>query len=89
MVVATLPEMPAAVAIEVRRPFEFWIGALERMHVHLKAGVPAVVVIDPVTESASVFRPDARPEVFEKDGTLTIPDVLPGFEVPVARLFEE
>ena len=39
--------------------------------------------------SAAVFRPVTRPEIFQKDQTLTIPDVLPGFEVPVVRFFEE
>jgi Uma2 family endonuclease len=47
------------------------------------------VILDPPTESASAFRPGTRRETFEKDHTLTLPDVLPGFEVPVARFFEE
>lgn len=52
-------------------------------------GVQVVVILDPPTESASVYRPGTRQDIFEKDQTLTLPDVLPGFAVPVARFFEE
>jgi Uma2 family endonuclease len=81
-------ETPAFV-LEVREPSEAWLVRLERMLDYLRVGVPVVVILDPKTESASVFRPGTRQETFEKDQTLTIPDVLPGFEVPVARFFEE
>lgn len=47
------------------------------------------MILDPKTESASVFRSDTRQETFEKDEELALPDVLPGFTVPVARFFEE
>ncbi len=75
--------------IEVRSPSDLWTDALGKMLDYLRVGVPVVVILDPKTESASVYRPGARQQIFEKDQTLTLPDVLPGFEVPVACLFEE
>lgn len=56
---------------------------------YLRIGVLAVIILDSKTESAAVFRSGARQETFEKDQTLILADVLPGFEVPVARFFEE
>ena len=55
---------------------------------YLVAGVVAVVLLDPKTESASVFRSDTRQEIFEANQTLVVPDVLPGFEVLVKKFFE-
>jgi Uma2 family endonuclease len=86
MVVATPPDM----VWEVRREKDrSWTVQYGRIVEHLRAGVPIVVVLDEKTASALVYRPAQRPQIFEKDQTLTIPDVLPGFDVPVARFFEE
>jgi|SRR5581483_27149 len=82
-------EVPPELVVEVKSPSDLWTDLLGKVLDYLRAGVAAVVVIDPKTESASVFRPGERQDVFEKDQTLTLPDVLPGFEVPVARFFEE
>ena len=76
------------VVFEVRSPADRWTDVIEKVLEYLTAGVSAVVVLDPKTESASVFRPDTRQEIFEKDQTLTLPDILPGFGVPVAKFFE-
>jgi Uma2 family endonuclease len=82
-------EVPPELVIEVRSPSDLWTEALGKMLDYLRIGVPVVIILDPKTESASVFRSGTRQETFEKDETLTVPDVLPGFEVPVARFFEE
>lgn len=74
--------------IEVRSPSDLRTDALGKMLDYLRTGVP-VVSLDPKTEAASVFRSGADPQIVGKDQALTLPDVLPGFEVPVARFFEE
>jgi Uma2 family endonuclease len=82
-------EIPPDLVIEVRSPSDSWSQLFGKVHEYLESGVSAVIILDPATESASVYRNDARQQIFEKDQTLTIPDVLLGFEVPVARFFEE
>ncbi|MCI0699814.1 MAG: Uma2 family endonuclease [Planctomycetia bacterium] len=82
-------EIAPDLVIEVRSPSDLWTQLFGKVSEYLQIGVPAVVILDPPTESASVYYPGTRQRVFEKDQTLTIPDVLPGFEVPVARFFEE
>ncbi|WP_439623142.1 Uma2 family endonuclease [Gemmata sp.] len=82
-------EVPPDLVIEVRSPSDLWTDALGKMLDYIRIGVPVVVILDPPTESASVYRPGTRQDIFEKDQTLTLPDVLPGFAVPVARFFEE
>ena len=82
-------EIPPDLVVEVRSPSNLWTHLFGKVREYLHIGVPVVVILDPPTESASVYRSGTRQEIFEKDQTLTIPDVLPGFAVPVARFFEE
>ena len=51
-------------------------------------GVRVVVVLDPATTSASVYRLDELQQIFHNSDALTIADVLPGFSVVVSRFFE-
>ncbi|MDB5313280.1 MAG: hypothetical protein JWO38_7482 [Gemmataceae bacterium] len=80
--------IPPDLVIEVRSPTDRWIDLMGKAVEYLKAGVPVVVILDPVTATASVYRDDAAQQIFKTGDTLTLPDVLPGFSVPVARLFE-
>ena len=79
-----IPEL----VFEVRSPSDSWTDAIEKMLDYLKAGVQAVVIFDPKTTSATLFRSDVRQEMFEAGDTLTVPDLLPGFAVPVRQFFE-
>lgn len=81
-----LPVTPELV-VEVGSPSDEWSEVIGEMLDDIRAGVPAVVILDPKTRSASVFRNRDRQDVFEADEDLTLPDVLPGFSVPVAALF--
>ena len=79
---------PPELVFEVRSPTDRWTDMVAKMLEYIAAGVSVVVILDPKTKSASVFRGDDRQDIFEATDTLTIPDVLPGFTVPVARFFE-
>jgi hypothetical protein len=47
------------------------------------------VVLDPRIEAATVYcGNDELPQRFHNGDELTLPDVLPGFAVPVRRFFE-
>lgn len=82
-----LPVTPDLV-VEVRSPSDTWIYVIAKVVDYLHAGVPVVIVLDPKTRSASVFRDQDRQDIFEADEELTLPDLLPGLSVPVAPLFE-
>jgi Uma2 family endonuclease len=79
--------VPPELVVEVRSPSDRWSDIFTKVGEYLRIGVNAVVVLDPATESASVYRPDVLQQIFRKTDTLTLPDVLPGFAVPVAQLF--
>jgi len=81
------PADRARIAVVVRSPSDRWLARFAQMVAHLKAGVSVVLLLDVTTATVSVYRPDQPPCVLRFDDTFTLPDVLPGFAVPVGRLF--
>lgn len=73
--------------VEVKSPSDRWGDLFTRVGEYLKAGVRAAVVRDPGTGTASVYRSDELQQIFHNGDEVTLPDVLPGFSVPAARLF--
>lgn len=82
--------IPAApdLVIEVRSPSERWTDIFGKMLEYLKAGVRVACILDPATESLSVYRPDEIQQILTADDEFTVPDVLPGFGLRVGKLFE-
>ena len=75
-------------AFEVRSPSNRWASLVAKGLEYLEAGVKVVVLLDPDTETASVYRMDEIQQILHNGDELTLPDVLPGFSVPVRRFFE-
>jgi Uma2 family endonuclease len=75
-------------AVEVRSPSNSWSAIFTKVGEYLEAGVRAVLVLDSVTLTASVYRQHEFQQIFHNGDDLVLPDVLPGFAVPVRRLFE-
>lgn len=75
--------------VEVVSPTNTWSEVFTKVGEYLGIGVPAVVVLDPETYTAFVYRnnPAQGQQILNRGDDLTIPDVLPGFAVPVASLF--
>ena len=73
--------------VEVRSPSDRWLDVFTKVVEYLAAGVRVVVILDPTTATASVHRADELQRIFDNGDELTLPDVLPGFSIPVARLF--
>lgn len=75
-------------AFEVRSPGDSWSKTFAKVKELLSAGVLVVCILDPRTESFTVCNNEGPPLVLYKGDTLTLPDLFPGFELPIARLFE-
>ena len=63
-------------------------NVLHKVSEFLDANVLTVAVIDPVPRRVHLFSADRESTVLNADDLLTFPDILPGFEVSVSRLFE-
>jgi Uma2 family endonuclease len=74
--------------VEVRPPSERLSAVTTKAEEYIAAGVMVVVYLDPANESAAVYRGQEFPVRLHNSDELTIPDILPGFSVPVKRFFE-
>lgn len=81
--------VPPELVIEVRSPSDR-IGDIQiKVGEYLNAGVKAVVVLDPDIEAATIYTADEEiPQRRHNGDELTLPDILPGFSVPVRKFFE-
>jgi Uma2 family endonuclease len=79
-----LPEL----IFEVRSPSDRRSRVFAKVTEYLTAGVTAVCVVNPEAGTAIVYRDNQDPESFAADAELSLPDVLPGFRVPLRQFFE-
>ena len=75
-------------AVEVMSPGDTWNEVEEKVAEYLTAGVRLIWIITPKTQSVQVYRPRQEALRLSRKDKLTGEDVLPGFEVMVAELFE-
>jgi len=73
------------IAFEVVSPNDSYSDIKEKTADYLRAGAQAVVVIDPQTKSVEIHRPNGSTNVAD---VITIPDVLPGWQLPLSELFD-
>jgi Uma2 family endonuclease len=75
-------------AVEVVSPSTTTREIVEKVEIYLSAGVRLVWVADPVTRSITIHRPQQEMRTIGPDDELDGEDVLPGFRIVVATLFE-
>lgn len=76
------------VAVEILSPKDMIEDINEKIDAYLDAGVPLVWIVNPYHHTVMVYQPDAEPVLFNVQQELTGEPHLPGFRVPVRRLFE-
>lgn len=80
--------LPPDLIFEILGHDERWSQMLVRVAEYLEMGVPHVSVVDPESETITVFRPDDRPSVLSPDDEWFAPEILGDFRIPVRRFFE-
>jgi Uma2 family endonuclease len=78
---------PPDLAIEVVSPYDRAGDVQAKVSDYLEAGVRLMWIIYPQQKQVVVHRPDGTSETLGAADTLTGGDVLPGFALPLARLF--
>jgi Uma2 family endonuclease len=81
------PQSPELI-FEIRSSTDRWKDILQKVAEYLNANVLQVAVIDPVSQRVHVYSADKETTILNATDLLTFPEVLPGFEVAVAKLFE-
>ncbi len=79
--------VPTLVA-EILSPSDTIEDINEKIDAYLDARVSIIWIIDPYRRTITVHQPDSVPKLFNVRDELSVEPHLPGFRVPVARLFE-
>jgi Uma2 family endonuclease len=74
--------------VEILSPSTLIEDLHEKIDTYLEAGVPLVWVVDPHNRHVTIYQPNDEDSLVNVHQDLTGGNVLPGFAVPVARLFE-
>jgi Uma2 family endonuclease len=80
--------MAPDLAVEVLSPSDRKADALAKVVMYLQAGTPLVWLVNPTTRTIVVFRSETNPVTLGERDTLDGGDVLPGFSVPIAEIFD-
>ena len=84
----TLIDGVPTLVVEILSPSDVHQETKDKLAVYRRAKVPLVWSIDPSDQTVTVYRPKGRPKLFTLDDDLSCEPELPGFSVPVTRLFE-
>jgi Uma2 family endonuclease len=79
--------MPPDLAVEVISPTDERADMRQKQELYARAGVPLVWWVDPEARTVTVHQPGHEPRVLDASQTLDGGDVLPGFSLPVERIF--
>lgn len=82
-----IPRLAPDLAVEVLSPSDRMADVLAKIALYLDAGVRLVWLVDPSSQTVTIFRPDAMPTKLGAADMLDGDAVLPGFTVPVAEIF--
>jgi Uma2 family endonuclease len=84
-----LIEPAPELVFELRSRSDRWLKLVAKAGEYIDAGVSAVCLVDLKHQTVSIFRPNEEdPTVLTINNELTLPDILPGFSVPVRKFFE-
>ena len=78
---------PPVLAVEILSPSDRQGEIDEKVALYLEMGVAVVWLMNPRFRLVSVFRPETEPVMFNALHELSAEPHLPGFRVPVAKLF--
>lgn len=74
-------------AVEVLSPDDRRSELVRKAHQYLRHGARLVWLVDPKKHTLTVFRPDGDPTVLTIEDQIDGEDVIPGFRLPLAKLF--
>ena len=80
--------IPPDLAIEVVSPTDVQWHIVDKAFAYLNAGTRLVWVLDPRSQTVTVYRSESDIVLLTCEDTLTGEDVVPGFTCPVLQLFE-
>ncbi len=81
----TIPDL----VVEVRSKNDRQTEVAAKIQDYFTAGVKVVWDVDPGAKTITAYRRDIPPKVFTENETLTVEDIIPGFQLLVRDAFQE
>ncbi len=75
--------------VEVLSPFDVASKVQQKITEYLQAGVRLVWLVDPETQTVTVYKSLAEAHILLRQDVLMGDEVLPGFSLPLAKLFRQ
>jgi len=89
-----LPKSPRSFAelapdlmVEVKSPTDTLKSLRDKVQFFLSQGTKVGILMNPQRRRVEIYRPDSEVEILGDGDVLTIPDLLPGFEVAIVDLW--
>jgi Uma2 family endonuclease len=82
-------EVAPELVVEILSPDDRWNDVTQKLREYFSIGVKLVWVADPAARTVYAYRALTEVREFKETDLLPGDDILPGFSVPVANLFEE
>ncbi len=89
-----LPKSPRSFAelapdlmVEVKSPTDTLKSLRDKIQFFLSQGTKVGILMNPQRRRVEIYRPDSEVEILGDGDVLTIPDLLPGFEVAIVDLW--
>jgi Uma2 family endonuclease len=80
-------ELVPDLMVEIKSNTDRLEALREKINLFLELGTQVGILIDPDRETVTVCRPAGEPVVLNNNDILTIPELLPGWELPVSQLW--
>ncbi|MCA9980979.1 MAG: Uma2 family endonuclease [Anaerolineales bacterium] len=80
-------DVPPELVVEVLSPSESWGMVRRKLRDYFEMGVTVVIIIDTDHQVLTLFRSPTELTELQATDTLSLPDILPGFALPLAKLF--
>lgn len=79
--------VPPELVVEILSPSESWSMVRRKLADYFEMGVTVVAIVDAEQETVTLFRSPTELTELHRDDTLTLPDILPDFALPLSNLF--
>lgn len=80
-------EVVPNLVVEIKSQSDRVAKLREKLTMYLEQGAEVALLVDPDREMVEIYRPDGSSQVLGNGEVMQLPDLLPGWELPIAELW--
>jgi Uma2 family endonuclease len=74
--------------VEIVSPNDRYAYIQTKIEAYLAIGCDIVLLVEPVSQTVRLYRSPTQVQILQTEDRLTLPDILPGLEIPVSDIFK-